>query len=92
MRRSLADWANQTIRIVLGAGDVARDSLVEVAVDSDVEGDTHVRVSMSDTQAAGGDVDVEGTGNGPIAAFANALSHVDVEDSDIKMNPFNLVR
>ncbi len=33
VRRSLAAWANQTVRIVIGAGDVGRASLVEVAVD-----------------------------------------------------------
>ncbi|MFZ9278572.1 MAG: M14 family metallopeptidase [Candidatus Limnocylindrus sp.] len=33
VRRSLAAWANQTVRIVIGAGDVGRDSLLEVAVD-----------------------------------------------------------
>ena len=33
VRRALTDWANQTIRIVIGAGDEGSDSLVEVAVD-----------------------------------------------------------
>ena len=56
-----------------------RFKLKTVAVDSDVEGDTHVRVSMSDSTADSGEVEIEGTGNGPIAAFANALSHVGVD-------------
>ena len=56
-----------------------RFKLKTVAVDSDVEGDTHVRVSMSDSTAESGEVEIEGTGNGPIAAFANALSHVGVD-------------
>jgi hypothetical protein len=33
VRVSLARWASQTVRIVIGAGDVGRASLVEVAVD-----------------------------------------------------------
>jgi 2-isopropylmalate synthase len=56
-----------------------RFKLKTVAIDSDVEGDTHVRVAMSDTQAPGGEVDVEGTGNGPIAAFGHALAQVGVD-------------
>ena len=33
VRVSLTAWANQVVRVVIGAGDVSRDSLVEVAVD-----------------------------------------------------------
>jgi hypothetical protein len=33
VRVSLTAWANQVVRVVIGAGDVGRDSLVEVAVD-----------------------------------------------------------
>jgi hypothetical protein len=33
VRVSLARWASQTVRIGIGAGDVGRASLVEVAVD-----------------------------------------------------------
>jgi len=33
VRVSLARWASQTVRVVIGAGDVGRASLVEVAVD-----------------------------------------------------------
>ena len=33
VRVSLARWANQSVRVVIGAGDVGRASLVEVAVD-----------------------------------------------------------
>ncbi len=56
-----------------------RFKLKTVAVDSDVEGDTRVKVSMSDTESTSGDIEIEGTGNGPIAAFANALSQVGVD-------------
>ena len=54
-----------------------RFKLRTVAIDSDVEGDTRVRVHMSDATA--GDLDVAGDGNGPIAAFCNSLSSVGVE-------------
>jgi 2-isopropylmalate synthase len=53
-----------------------RFKLKTVAVDSDVEGDTRVKVSMSDKNS--GDVEVEGVGNGPIAAFCNAMAQVGV--------------
>jgi hypothetical protein len=33
VRVSLARWASQVVRVVIGAGDAGRDSLVEVAVD-----------------------------------------------------------
>ena len=33
VRRSLLPWADQPVRIVIGAGDEGGDSLVEVAVD-----------------------------------------------------------
>jgi carboxypeptidase T len=33
VRIALTSWANQVVRVVIGAGDVGRDSLVEVAVD-----------------------------------------------------------
>jgi len=54
-----------------------RFKLKTVAVDSDVDGDTKVKVSMSDRTA--GEVDVEGLGNGPIAAFCNAMAQVGVD-------------
>ena len=54
-----------------------RFKLKTVAVDSDVEGDTKVKVSMSDKTS--GDVEVEGVGNGPIAAFCNAMAQVGVD-------------
>ena len=54
-----------------------RFKLKTVAVDSDVEGDTRVKVSMSDKTS--GDVEIEGVGNGPIAAFCNAMAQVGVD-------------
>ena len=54
-----------------------RFKLKSVAVDSDVDGDTKVKVSMSDRTS--GEVDVEGLGNGPIAAFCNAMAQVGVD-------------
>lgn len=54
-----------------------RFKLKTVAVDSDVEGDTRVKVAMSDK--ASGDVEVEGVGNGPIAAFCDAMTQVGVD-------------
>jgi 2-isopropylmalate synthase len=54
-----------------------RFKLKTVAVDSDVEGDTRVKVSMSDKTS--GDVEIEGEGNGPIAAFCNAMAQVGVD-------------
>ncbi|NBO35696.1 MAG: 2-isopropylmalate synthase, partial [Actinobacteria bacterium] len=54
-----------------------RFKLKTVAVDSDVEGDTRVKVAMSDKTSA--DVEVEGVGNGPIAAFCNAMAQVGVD-------------
>ena len=54
-----------------------RFKLKTVAVDSDVEGDTRVKVAMSDKTF--GDVEVEGIGNGPIAAFCDAMAQVGVD-------------
>ena len=54
-----------------------RFKLKTVAVDSDVEGDTRVKVAMSDKTS--GDAEVEGVGNGPIAAFCNAMAQVGVD-------------
>jgi 2-isopropylmalate synthase len=54
-----------------------RFKLKTVAVDSDVEGDTRVKVAMSDKTS--GNVEVEGIGNGPIAAFCNAMAQVGVD-------------
>jgi 2-isopropylmalate synthase len=54
-----------------------RFKLKTVAVDSDVEGDTRVKVAMSDKVS--GDVAVEGVGNGPIAAFCDAMAQVGVD-------------
>ena len=56
-----------------------RFKLKTVAVDSDVEGDTRVRIGMTDSQSASGEVSAEGTGNGPIAAFCDALAKVGVD-------------
>jgi len=56
-----------------------RFKLKTVAVDSDVDGETHVRVAMKDSLVDGGEVSLEGSGNGPIAAFGNALSSVGVD-------------
>lgn len=56
-----------------------RFKLKTVAVDSDVEGDTKVKVTMGDTATDSGTVDIEGVGNGPIAAFANAMANVGVD-------------
>ena len=55
-----------------------RFKLKTVAVDSDVDGDTRVRVSMSDTEVDGV-VETEGTGNGPIAAFCDAIAKLGVD-------------
>lgn len=54
-----------------------RFKLKTVAVDSDVDGDTKVKVSMSDRTL--GEVDVTGLGNGPIAAFCHAMAQVGVD-------------
>ncbi|MBU6347476.1 MAG: 2-isopropylmalate synthase [Actinomycetales bacterium] len=56
-----------------------RFKLKTVAVDSDVDGDTSVRIGMTDTDSATGEVATDGTGNGPIAAFCDALAKVGVE-------------
>ncbi|CAB4337633.1 unannotated protein [freshwater metagenome] len=56
-----------------------RFKLKTVAVDSDVEGDTRVKVVMADTSAASGEIEVEGVGNGPIAAFCNAMENIGVD-------------
>ena len=56
-----------------------RFKLKTVAVDSDVDGETRVRVGMTDSQSAQDVVNSEGTGNGPIAAFCDALSSLGVE-------------
>ncbi|NBU32243.1 MAG: 2-isopropylmalate synthase [Actinobacteria bacterium] len=56
-----------------------RFKLKTVAVDSDVDGDTRVKIGMSDTESLVGVVEAEGTGNGPIAAFCDALSKVGVD-------------
>ncbi|NBU85670.1 MAG: 2-isopropylmalate synthase, partial [Actinobacteria bacterium] len=53
--------------------------LKTVAVDSDVDGETRVRVGMSDTESEQEIVNSEGTGNGPIAAFCAALSGLGVD-------------
>ena len=58
-----------------------RFALRGIAQDSAVDGATNVRVVLSDN---GAEVDLEGTGNGPVAAFCDALaSHgVDVRVLD----------
>ena len=56
-----------------------RFKLKTVAVDSDVDGETRVRVGMTDSQSAQDVVNSEGTGNGPIAAFCAALSGLGVD-------------
>ena len=52
-----------------------RFSLVSVAQDSAVDGDTTLRATIKDN---GKEVKINGVGNGPIAAFCNALSDHDV--------------
>ena len=54
-----------------------RFKLRNVAIDSDVDGNTHVRVAMSDSST--GDIEVNGDGNGPIAAFCNAVSSIGID-------------
>ncbi|MCF8538778.1 MAG: 2-isopropylmalate synthase [Candidatus Nanopelagicales bacterium] len=49
-----------------------RFSLVSVKQDSDVDGETSITARLLDT---GSEVDLNGTGNGPIAAFCDALHH-----------------
>jgi 2-isopropylmalate synthase len=49
-----------------------RFALKGVRQESTVDGDTHVEVTLDD---AGTELTVHGTGNGPIAAFCDALSH-----------------
>lgn len=49
-----------------------RFALKSVRQDSTVDGDTHVEVVLDD---AGAELTVHGTGNGPIAAFCDALAH-----------------
>jgi 2-isopropylmalate synthase len=56
-----------------------RFKLKTVAVDSDVDGDTRVRVGMTDTKSGVDVVESEGTGNGPIAAFCDALAQLGVD-------------
>jgi 2-isopropylmalate synthase len=48
-----------------------RFALRSIAQDSAVDGATNVRVVLSD---GGADVELDGTGNGPVAAFCDALS------------------
>ena len=48
-----------------------RFALRSISQESAVDGDTQVRVSLVD---AGAEVDLTGTGNGPIAAFCDALA------------------
>ena len=48
-----------------------RFKLRSVKQDSDVDGVTHLRVTIVDN---GTEVDLEGTGNGPIAAFCEAMA------------------
>jgi 2-isopropylmalate synthase len=63
-----------------------RFKLKSVAVDSDVDGDSRVKVTMGDTTAPTGEVDIEGVGNGPIAAFCDAMSKVGV---DVRVLDYN---
>ena len=53
-----------------------RFALKSVKSDSTVDGDTTVHVVLTDE---GTDVDLEGTGNGPIAAFCAALETIGIE-------------
>jgi 2-isopropylmalate synthase len=48
-----------------------RFSLIALTQDSAVDGDTNVQVTLLDN---GSEITLEGTGNGPIAAFCSALS------------------
>ena len=63
-----------------------RFKLKSVAVDSDVDGDSRVKVTMGDQTAPTGEVDIEGVGNGPIAAFCDAMSQVGV---DVRVLDYN---
>jgi 2-isopropylmalate synthase len=56
-----------------------RFKLKTVAVDSDVDGETRVRVGMSDTTTGPEIVESQGSGNGPIAAFCAALGSLGVD-------------
>lgn len=53
-----------------------RLELKSVRQESTVAGDTHVQVNLDD---AGSDITLHGTGNGPIAAFCDALSGHGIE-------------
>ena len=53
-----------------------RFSLVSVKQDSDVDGETSITARLLDT---GSEVDLNGTGNGPIAAFCDALHHYGID-------------
>ena len=58
-----------------------RFKLKTVAVDSDIDGDTHIRVGITDATQGGEVVQAQGTGNGPIAAFCTALKQLGVDVS-----------
>jgi 2-isopropylmalate synthase len=60
-----------------------RFRLVSVKQDSAVDGDTHVRVTIDDD---GTPLDLEGVGNGPIAAFCEAMSSHGV---DVRVLDYN---
>ncbi len=60
-----------------------RFSLVNISQESAVEGDTAVRVSLVDD---GVPDEVTGTGNGPVAAFCDALAHHGV---DVRVLDYN---
>jgi 2-isopropylmalate synthase len=60
-----------------------RFRLVSVKQDSAVDGDTHVHVTIDDD---GTPLDLEGTGNGPIAAFCEAMSSHGV---DVRVLDYN---
>ena len=63
-----------------------RFKLKSVAVDSDVDGDSRVKVTLGDTEAPTGEVNIEGVGNGPIAAFCDAMTQVGV---DVRVLDYN---
>ncbi|WP_226346066.1 2-isopropylmalate synthase [Agilicoccus flavus] len=64
-----------------GDGDRAWGRFVPVSTrsESDADGKDHIWATLVDHTAPGYPVEVEGRGNGPIAAFVDALSHVGVD-------------
>jgi 2-isopropylmalate synthase len=63
-----------------------RFRLKTVAVDSDEEGNTKVKVQLADATSPSGEISIEGQGNGPIAAFCAAMGTVGV---DVRVLDYN---